>query len=198
MSSEIVKIPVSPRDAVVPRTPVLIGSMAGERANFITAVTVGWICFDTIAVSLGREQFSTECIRENMVFSVNFPTVALVEQLDYCGMNSGRNIDKSQLFTVHCNTLEKAPMIAECPVTFSCNVSQIIEKPKHAVFMGEIVDSLVHESCMAEGMADVQCTQPLLFSRIPGEGRSGAYYSLGKTVGKAWDAGKRINCPSYT
>lgn len=186
------KVKVAPRDAVVPKFPALIGTSAQGRPNFIAVATLGWVCFDMIAVSLGRRQFSTRCLRGTLEFSVNFPAADQLDRFDFCGVNSGLEVDKSALFETFTGELEHAPMIADFPVTFACRVAQVLEKPQHAVFLGEIVDAYVSEECMTGGIADITKTSPVIFSRVPGEGKSGTYRSLGPEIGRPWTVGRAI------
>lgn len=60
----------------------------------------GCACLEPVlCVSLKNSHYITEGIRKNGYFSVNIPSSAQVQKLDYCGIVSGHNVDKSGLFT---------------------------------------------------------------------------------------------------
>jgi flavin reductase (DIM6/NTAB) family NADH-FMN oxidoreductase RutF len=51
----------------------------------------------------------------------------LVKETDYCGIRSGKEVDKSKIFDVFYGELETAPMINDCPVTAECTLTELID-----------------------------------------------------------------------
>ena len=104
---------------IYPMPVVLVGTNVGGKANFMT---VGWVSRvnaapPMLAVGIFNKHYTNEGIRENGTFSVCFPDRKLVEKADYCGMVSGRRVDKAALFEVFYGETKTAPMIGECKVT---------------------------------------------------------------------------------
>lgn len=187
------KIELGQRNLLFPYLPVLVGTKVKDRPNYITIALIGWLCYDAISVSVGHNQYSNAGIRENGTFSINQPTAAMVRELDYCGIYSGRKVDKSTLFENFYGKLETAPMIKECPVNIECRVVQTMERPVHTVFIGEVVEVYFDEDCLTDGMPDAAKIDPILFGPVKGRTElSGCYYKLGDYLARAWEVGKGL------
>jgi flavin reductase (DIM6/NTAB) family NADH-FMN oxidoreductase RutF len=178
-------IPVSP-DFFIPMPVVLVGTQVTGKANFMT---VGWCSRANanppmISCGINKLHFTPEGIRENRTFSVNIPSLSLLEKTDYCGLVSGAKVDKSKVFEVFYGTLKTAPMIRECPVTMECRLVQAIDLPTNTLFIGEIVGAYADGEIWKDGKPDFGFINPLLLT-MP----DNTYWTLGKAVGKAWNAG---------
>jgi len=190
------KIKIGKFNVLSPLLPVLVGTNVGGKPNYITIGLVGWLCYDTISVSLGHMQYSNTGIRENRTFSVNQPSAAMVKKLDYCGLFSGRKIDKSALFENFYGQLKTAPMIEECPLNLECRVIQTIERPVHTVFIGEVNEAYIDENCVTKDGLDMSKIDPILYSSLKSQGKAryrGSYWRLGEYLAPAWEIGKELN-----
>ena len=147
---------------IYPCLPVLVGTNVVGKPNYITIGMFGWLCYDTVSVSVAHKQYSNSGIKENDTFSVNQPTASMVKQLDYCGLYSGRKVDKSTLFTNFYGDLQTAPMIKECPVNVECRLIQTIERPVHTVFIGEVNETYIDEDYMKNDLPDASKIDPIL------------------------------------
>lgn len=141
------------------------------------------MCQDPILyVSLKDNHYSTQGIRETGFFSVNIPSPDLVQKTDYCGVVSGREIDKSGIFTSFYDERGEAPMIRECPLNFLCKVVQSVLVSGFEMFLGEIVAAYIDDQCLTEGKPDPLKINPMLMMGTH-------YYSLGSTVGTIYQEG---------
>lgn len=115
--------------------------------------TVGWVgtaCTHPpmITISIRPERLSYEYIKETREFVINLPTKSLVKEVDYCGVRSGKNIDKIK----HLNlTLENAdtvnaPIIKECPIALECKLKEIIPLGSHHLFLAEVSSVSVEDN----------------------------------------------------
>ena len=71
---------------------------------------------------------------------------------DYCGVRSGRNVDKwkeTGLTPVPAQTV-KAPVIAESPVAIECRVTEVKELGSHHMFLAEVTGVSVDEQWLNE------------------------------------------------
>jgi flavin reductase (DIM6/NTAB) family NADH-FMN oxidoreductase RutF len=187
------KVKFGPWNMLSPLIPVLVGTNVGGKPNYITIAMVGWLCYDTISVSVSRRQYSNAGIKENGTFSVNQPSAAMVKELDYCGLYSGRRVDKSVIFDNFYGELKTAPMIKECPLNIECNVIQTIERPVHTVFIGEAKEVYFDEDCLTNGLPDISKIDPILYCpKIGSKKHSGLYRRLGDSLGEAWKIGKEL------
>ena len=174
---------------IYPMPVVLVGTNVGGKANFMA---VGWVSRVNAAppmlgIGIFNKHYTNEGIRENGTFSVCFPDRKLVEKADYCGMVSGRKVDKAALFEVFYGETKTAPMIGECPLNLECRLVQTVELPTNNLDIGEIVASSADGRCVTEGKLDVKKLDPLLLT-MP----DNRYWTVGDFSGDAWEAGKKL------
>ena len=110
----------------------------------------------------------------------------MVEITDYCGIVSGKKTDKSEVFDLFYGELETAPLIRNCPLSIECELVEIIESASNEIFIGEIMAIYTEEKFLTEGKPDFGKMKPLILSQP-----DTAYWSLGKSVAKAWSIGKK-------
>jgi flavin reductase (DIM6/NTAB) family NADH-FMN oxidoreductase RutF len=171
-----------------PMPVVLAGSIVNEKPNFMT---VGWVSRvnykpPMIAISLGPH-LTNEGILENKAFSINIPDISLMEKTDYCGLFSGKKVDKSQIFDVFYGSLPGAPLIGECPVTMACRLHEAVKLPVNTLFIGEIVEAYCDEACMTDGKPDIKKINPFTLTMPDNH-----YWSVGDDIGKAWSVGTKL------
>jgi flavin reductase (DIM6/NTAB) family NADH-FMN oxidoreductase RutF len=177
---EKVRLPNRP---VGPFPTVLTGVEVDGRPNYVTIGACGVVSLDAVLyISLKSTHFSTRGVKENGYFSVNIPSAEMVAKTDYCGVVSGRDTDKSKLFTLFYDEVGKAPMIKECPINFLCKVINSIEMFGFEMFFGEIVAVFVNAQCLSEDTLDPIKVNPMLMM-------GSSYYSLGQAVGDVFKSG---------
>lgn len=130
--------------ALCPVPAVMVSCIApGARANIITLAWAGTVCSEPPMVGLGirPSRHSHELIRASGELVVNVPSRALLRATDYCGVVSGREVDKFAALglTPAPGCTVKAPLIAECPINIEVRVSQVISLGSHDLFLGEIL-----------------------------------------------------------
>jgi flavin reductase (DIM6/NTAB) family NADH-FMN oxidoreductase RutF len=140
-----------------------------------------------LGISVHPSHHTNKGIREHGEFSINVPSRDMLEVTDYVGIVSGKSTDKSALFEVYRGELEFAPMIAQCPLTMECRVAQKLIIGEHELFIGELVQTYVQDTCLEDGKVDMARVDPVLFdfTRI-------LYWSLGSVAGRPWNAGKSL------
>ncbi len=183
------KVNIGPNVSIYPMPVTLVGAKVEGRANFLA---VGWITRvnmkpPLLAVGLNKSHFTPRGIREHGTFSVNFPGANLMEKADYCGLVSGRRVDKSGLFRVFYGELETAPLIEECPLGLECRLYQVVELPSHDLFIGEIVTAHADEDCLTDGHPDILKINPMVLT-MPDNN----YWTVSERAGQAWHAGKKL------
>ena len=185
MSKIKIKTKVSPF-----RMPVaIIGTLVNDNPNFMT---VAW--FNRLngnppiwGIAFGKNQYTLEGIRSNKNFSINIPNTDLVKKADYCGIVSGRKVDKSKLFNIFYGELESVPMIQECPLCLECRVYDIIELPSITLVLGEIVTAYTEEQYTSEGKLDSKKIDPFTLSQPDNK-----FWALGDMVADAFSIGKTL------
>ena len=180
------KIELGAKNCLYPLPTVLVGANVNGRANYITIAHVGIADPGCVTLGMNKAHYTNAGIKENRAFSVNIPSIGLVEETDYCGLVSGKNTDKGALFESFYGKLKTAPMIKQCPINMECRLIQTVDFPRHDLFIGEVVDTYCDEQCLTDDAVDFSKVQPILFVMT-----DTSYWRLGKRLAKAWDVGKR-------
>lgn len=166
----------------VPVVMVSCGDREGHK-NIITIAWAGTICSDPamVSISLRPERYSYAMIRDTKEFVVNLTTKELAYATDWCGVKSGRDVDKFAamgLTAAPGNTLQYAPVIEESPVNLECRVEEIRELGSHHMFLAQVADVMVSETYMNEtGKFELNSTGLVTYSH-------GEYFVLGERLGK--------------
>ena len=135
----------------VPAVMVSCGSCGGEK-NIITVAWTGNVNSDPpmTYISVRKSRYSHSMIAESGRFVINLCSRALAETTDYCGVKSGRDVDKFKArgLTAIRAQHSDCPMIAEAPVNIECKVIEVHEYPSHDMFVAEVEAVHADESLM--------------------------------------------------
>ncbi len=183
------KIEIDSEGSPFPKPIVLIGSIVDGRPNFFT---VAW--FNRMSrtpniwgACVGKAKYTLKGIKENKTFSVNFPNADLVTKTDYCGLRSGKDVDKSILFDIFYGEFATAPMIRECPVTAECTLRELVDISTHYLLLGEVKHLYSEEKYMTDGVLDQKKMNLLIFTKPALQ-----YWTLGEVVADAYSIGKDL------
>lgn len=172
-----------PGNMLYPLPAVMVSCQReNEKPNIITLAWVGTVCSDPamVSISIRPERYSYDIIKETGEFVINLTTAELAKATDYCGVRSGRNVDKFAEMKLTPSPSQKihAPGIKESPVNIECRVTQIIKLGSHDMFLAEVVGVDVDEDCLDQnGKFHLNETGLIAYSH-------GEYFSLGEYVGK--------------
>lgn len=178
---------LGPINGLYPTPTVLVGATVEGKPNFITIAHIGIMTLTAISISSAKAHYTNAGIKENMTFSVCFPSEDLVVETDYCGIMTGKKTDKAALFDVFYGELKTAPMIQQCPVCMECRVERIIDFPTYDVFVGEVLQTYAEESVLTAAKIDISKVKPLLFDMA-----SMKYWALGQEIAPCWNIGKQL------
>ena len=154
----------------------------GEKPNIITVAWAGNICSSPamLSISVRKERFSYDIIKETGEFVVNLTSKKLVKATDWCGVRSGKDYDKFKEMGLTPLESQKisAPGITESPVNIECKVKQVVELGSHDLFIAEVVCVTVDEKLLDEkGRLDLGKAKLVAYSH-------GEYFMLGEKLGK--------------
>ena len=154
----------------------------GERPNIITVAWAGTVCSDPVmlSVSVRKERYSYDILKETGEFVVNLVTKELVYAADYCGVKSGRDVDKfrEMNLTPQKSGRVAAPGIEESPVNLECRVTQVLELGSHDMFLAQVLGVTVDKAYMDEsGKFHLNDTELVAYSH-------GEYFQLGEKLGR--------------
>ncbi len=173
-----------------PVPAVMVSCQRGdEKPNIITVAWTGTICSDPamVSISVRPERYSYDIIKETGEFVINLTTEDLVRATDFCGVKSGRNIDKfkEMKLTAAPASEVSCPIIAESPVNIECRVREVLPLGSHHMFIAEVVAVDVSSKYLNDdGKFDLNGTGLTTYSH-------GEYFSLGRSLGKfGWSVKK--------
>jgi flavin reductase (DIM6/NTAB) family NADH-FMN oxidoreductase RutF len=151
------KISSKPGPLTAPLPAVMVSCGDMDNSNIVTVAWTGIINSHppVTYVSVRKERFSHDIIAEKGEFVINLTNTDLVKAMDYCGVKSGRDVDKfsEMKLTREAGDEVSAPMIAESPVNLECKVMEVKEFPSHDMFIAEIVAVHVDEKYVDENGA---------------------------------------------
>ena len=178
-------VSLSPSTMLNP-TPVVLVSCAEkgnpENQDMVTVAWAGTVNSEPpmVSVSLRKERYSHGLIESSGEFVVNVPDEAMCRAVDFCGVRSGRDTDKSRetgLRYIPAENMSVAPAVDGAPVSLSCRVKQVIPLGSHDMFLGEVVAVRVREDLIDEkGGLHLEKAKLIAYSH-------GLYQKLGDVMG---------------
>lgn len=171
-----------PGNFIYPVPAVLVSCQDREgRKNLFTAAWTGTVCTNPpmAYVSVRPERYSYHMLRETEEFVINLTTEAMARDVDFCGVKSGRDVDKWREtgLTPGEASAVKAPIVLESPVNVECQVTEVLELGSHHMFLALVKAILVDKVLMDEkGRFCFEEARPLAYSH-------GAYCGLSEAIG---------------
>jgi len=161
---------------------------ADENPNIITIAWTGILCSNPPTVYIGVQpiRYSHAMLKESMEYVINIPSDHLAKITDYCGIVSGKVINKFEKtgLTPIPASFVKAPLIKECAVNLECKVKNILNLGSHDVFIAEVVAVHYDEEVLNEnGIPVIEKIKPYSFCL-------GEYHSMGDQLGSMGFSGK--------
>lgn len=148
------KLNFKPGTMLNPVPAVMVSCGLGDESNIITVAWTGIVNSEPpmTYVSVRKERHSHHLIKESGEFVINLITEDLAFATDYCGVRSGKDIDKFKEMKLTPLKAEKVgcPVIKESPVNLECRVREIHEYGSHDMFVADIVNVQVNEELMDE------------------------------------------------
>ena len=171
---------------VGPFPAMIVGAIVEGKPTYTTVGAGGCACLDPVlCVSLKNTHYITNGIVQSGYFSVNIPDTSLLKGLDYCGITSGKTVDKSDLFTAFFEPEVDAPMIAECPLNFVCKVCNTKEIHDFTMFFGDIVGVYVNDDCVTDTIPDPLKIDPIIMMGF-------SYCNLKNIIGRPFAEGHKL------
>ena len=177
------KVNFKPGNMLYPLPAVLVscGSMQDGKINLITVAWTGTVCTNPpkLYLSVRPERHSYDMIRNSGEFVVNLTTRSMTRATDYCGVKSGRDVDKwkeCRLTPIAADTVS-CPMVEQAPVNIECKVDQVLELGSHHMFIADVTAVHVDEDLLDEkGTFHLEKAGLMAYSH-------GRYFDLGKELG---------------
>lgn len=171
-----------PGNMLYPLPVVMVScNRKGDKPNIVTVAWTGTICSDPamVSISVRPERYSHDIIEETGEFVINLVTKDLTYATDYCGVRSGRNVDKfkEMNLTPLPSKMIDAVGIEESPVNIECKVVEVKKLGSHDMFIAEVVNVTVDDRYMDENNKfNLNDSDLLAYSH-------GEYFTLGEKIG---------------
>jgi flavin reductase (DIM6/NTAB) family NADH-FMN oxidoreductase RutF len=164
----------------------IVGTIVHNRANFTTIgdIAVAGIKPALIMISINANHGCMEYINTRKSFSINIPNVNMLREVDYAGIHSGKNVDKSSLFDVE--YIDQVPTVKHAPITLIVKESKRIEIEHRVIIVCEVLKTYLCEEMLLNGIHGGASVQTILY------GLDNNYYSTGQIIGKGYYEGKSV------
>lgn len=176
------KIDIRPGTLLYP-VPVVLVSCADNHGN-MNIITVAWtgvICSDPpmLYISVRPERYSYEIIKNAGDFVINLPNEKLTYAIDFCGIKSGKDVNKFDHLGLTAKKSSKtiSPYIKEAPLNLQCKVKDILPLGSHHMFIADIVEVMADKGLLDEG-GKLHLSKANLICYNHGE-----YWNLDKSLG---------------
>lgn len=171
-----------PGNMLYPLPVVMVScNRKGDKPNIVTVAWTGTICSDPamVSISVRPERYSHNIIEETGEFVINLVTKDLTYATDYCGVRSGRDVDKfkEMNLTPLPSKMIDAVGIEESPVNIECKVVEVKKLGSHDMFIAEVVNVTVDDRYMDENNKfNLNDSDLVAYSH-------GEYFTLGEKIG---------------
>ncbi|MCI7066382.1 MAG: flavin reductase family protein [Butyrivibrio crossotus] len=171
-----------PGNMLYPLPVVMVScNRKGDKPNIVTVAWTGTICSDPamVSISVRPERYSHDIIEETGEFVINLVTKDLTYATDYCGVRSGRDVDKfkEMNLTPLPSKMIDAVGIEESPVNIECKVVEVKKLGSHDMFIAEVVNVTVDDRYMDENNKfNLNDSDLVAYSH-------GEYFTLGEKIG---------------
>lgn len=183
------KIQFKPSTMLGPLPAVMVSCGDMQNSNIITIAWVGIACSQPtrVYISVRPDRYSHHIIKESGEYVINLTSERLLAACDYCGIRSGRDVDKfaEMKLTKQAGSVVSAPMIAESPISLECKVFDVISLGSHDMFLADVVAVHADESIVDEsGKIDFALAHLVNYQH-------GDYYRCGRQLGRFGFAAQR-------
>lgn len=171
-----------PGNMVYPLSAVMVTCRGKDgKDNVLTVAWTGTVCTNPpmAYISVRPSRYSYSMIMETGEFAINLTTEELAFATDYCGVTSGRDVDKFQRCNLHKVQADEVdvPLIEESPVNIECRVREVHEYGSHTMFVADVLCVHADEKYMNEtGRFELEKSKPLAYSH-------GTYFGLTNPMG---------------
>ena len=181
------------RSIIYPVPVWLVGSYdKNSKPNLMTATWAGMVSGHppALAISLRKERYTYQNIITTNCFTINIPSQKYIKEADFCGITSGKDIDKFKATGLTPKTANKvnAPYVDEFPMILECKIIHKHEVGLYTQFIGEIVDTIIDDSILNDQeMPDMTKLNPILYTA-----GNKLYHGVNNNIANAYEIGKII------
>lgn len=166
---------------LAPVPAVLVSCGGKEQNNLLTVAWTGIVNSDPAKtyISVRSTRFSHHILRDKREFVLNLTPASLARAVDYCGVHTGAKEDKFEKCRLTRTYVEEvsAPLVAECPLSLCCRVTDVVPLGSHDLFLADIV-AVYADAALLDAKGKLHMEKADLLAYVHGE-----YFSLGRRLG---------------
>ncbi len=175
---------------LAPLPAVLVTTKSGDKIDVMTAAWTGIVNTkpSKTYISVRKSRLTHELLTEGRTFVINLTTEELAFAADFCGVRSGRDVDKFEKCGLSTSPASKIDgvLIDRSPVCIECAVTDVVELGSHDMFVADIICVDVNEE-LVDGEGRLALERAGLIAYVHGQ-----YFTLGKKIGKfGWSVEKK-------
>jgi len=178
---------LGPQTLIFPTPVWCVGSYDNEGKPNVMTIAWGGICCSKppcVTISLRKATYTYGSLMERGAYTLSVPSEKYVNEADFFGIASGRNVDKFKEtnLTPTRSDLVDAPYVAEFPMILECKIIHHFEIGLHTQFVAEILDVKVDEEAMGEdGKPDILKVSPIVYAS-----KAQSYHKVGEKISDAY------------
>ncbi|MDD3519882.1 MAG: flavin reductase family protein [Actinomycetota bacterium] len=174
---------INPSNISYPQPIALVTCCDAEGNDNI--ITIAWTSNASrvppiVMISIGGEKYSYKLISQTKEFGLNIPDSSILEKADFCGENSGEEINKFEKagFTKIDSNIIRPKLIQECPINYECKVVDMVKVGGGNIIFGEVVNCIIDDSILDDsGAVSVEKLDTFAYLNK-------GYFALGKCLAK--------------
>lgn len=178
---------IKPCSLLHPSTIVLVGTIVNDKPNYTTIgdVAVAGLNPALIMISINENHSAAAYVNREKKMSINIPTIELLKEVDFAGVHSAKEVDKSNLFT---STLKDGlPVIDQSPITLLVRVLDKLQVKQRIIYVCEVYKTLIDTDIICEGKIQISEVKSILY------GLDNKYYTIGDKVGIGYQEYKKFH-----
>ena len=183
------KTQLKAKDILFPVPSALVVSGVGDTSNIITVAWIGIVGSNppALGISLHKDRYTLSLIKQTQEFTANIPRQSDFEKVDFCGIVSGKTVNKFDAtgFTKMDGCKVDVPIIKECPFNIECRVLHEVDLSDYVLVIGEILEVNLDSDCLDEnGKVVIDKVDPLVYVPTIRE-----YWSIGEKLADSFKVG---------
>ncbi|MBN2540607.1 MAG: flavin reductase family protein [Bacilli bacterium] len=178
---------IKPFPLIHPTTIVVVGTIINGLPNFTTIgdVAVAGLNPPLIMISLNEKHNAMRYIDQYHTMSVSIPTKDMLKEVDFAGIHSSKEKDKSNLF--ESELVEGLPLVKNAPINLILNEIDRMQVKQRIILVCEVTHTYIDSKFLQDKSLNLTTIEPILY------GLDNRYYTIGEAIGQGYLEGKKLN-----
>jgi flavin reductase (DIM6/NTAB) family NADH-FMN oxidoreductase RutF len=128
-------------DGLVPglKPVALITCGTNQKPNIIAISYFGQLSTKLFYIAVRPKRYSNSLIKKYKKFAINYLPSKFVKEVDYCGIVSGRNVNKFKRTGFKKERGKIIPLIKQSLLSIECKLIKTLNMNEHDIFIGKVI-----------------------------------------------------------